>query len=299
MPRSLGSDEDLTALINSFAIQRPTLPTVPQWDLAFVLDGLTRTPFEPMASVPIRYVAKKAAFLVALASGRRRSELHALMYTGYEHTPDWDQVILHTDPSFIAKNQAIHGVSSDITPIIIPALSQVLGKDLPMDLLLCPVRALRYYILRTEPTRRASQDRLFISLYPNGPIRITSATLSHWIKDCVLYIYEHSSTRAQTWYHIRTHDIRGLASSWALLRHTPLEDILRACYWRSHNTFIQHYLSNLITIRNRMFALGPVVTAGRIHTVPVVSTASHRRRRHHRRRAHRPASVSASASQPS
>ena len=40
---------------------------------------------------------------------------------------------------------------------------------------------------------------------------------------------------------VKAHDVRALASSWALHKGVAFEDIMRACHWRYHNTFTQFY----------------------------------------------------------
>ena len=51
---------------------------VPHWDLSLVLDCLKESPFEPMSSCSFKWLSQKAVFFIALASGRRRSEIHAI-----------------------------------------------------------------------------------------------------------------------------------------------------------------------------------------------------------------------------
>ena len=51
---------------------------VPHWDLSLVLDCLKVSPFEPISSCSLKYLTQKTVFLIALAPGRRRSEIHAL-----------------------------------------------------------------------------------------------------------------------------------------------------------------------------------------------------------------------------
>ena len=43
----------------------------------------------------------------------------------------------------------------------------------------------------------------------------------------------------------RAHEIRAWSASLALKHSIKVEDILQAAYWRSHATFIQHYLRNV------------------------------------------------------
>ncbi|KAL8569518.1 hypothetical protein ACOMHN_002065 [Nucella lapillus] len=51
---------------------------VPMWDLFLVLNSLLVPPYEPLVSIQMELLSFKTVFLVALASGRRRSEIHAL-----------------------------------------------------------------------------------------------------------------------------------------------------------------------------------------------------------------------------
>ncbi|KAF7246173.1 Rho-associated protein kinase 1 [Varanus komodoensis] len=68
----------LKGLQNLHPSIRPVMPT---WSLSVVLQALTRPPFEPLATVDLRLVSWKTAFLVAVTSARRASELCALSCT--------------------------------------------------------------------------------------------------------------------------------------------------------------------------------------------------------------------------
>ena len=46
--------------------------------LELVLAALTKAPFEPIATCPLKYLIWKTAFLLAITSARRASEMHAL-----------------------------------------------------------------------------------------------------------------------------------------------------------------------------------------------------------------------------
>ncbi|KAF7245997.1 Receptor-type tyrosine-protein phosphatase N2 [Varanus komodoensis] len=65
----------LRGLSNLHPTIRPLMPT---WSLSVVLQALTRSPFEPMATIDLRLASWKTAFLVAVTSARRSSELCAL-----------------------------------------------------------------------------------------------------------------------------------------------------------------------------------------------------------------------------
>ena len=64
----------LSDVIRSMNLEKPAVSRViPHWDLALVLDSLKKSPFEPMSSCSLKCLTKKTVFLIALASGRRRS----------------------------------------------------------------------------------------------------------------------------------------------------------------------------------------------------------------------------------
>ena len=69
----------LADVVRSFELERPRVkPHFHKWDLAVVLTALNTTPFEPLESCGFKELTYKTVFLTALASGRRRSEIHAL-----------------------------------------------------------------------------------------------------------------------------------------------------------------------------------------------------------------------------
>ena len=75
----LGQVQDFKQLIIGMAQLRPPKKVLdPNWSLPLVLNMLIKEPFEPMDKVDIKYVTLKIAFLLAVAFGRRESEIHAL-----------------------------------------------------------------------------------------------------------------------------------------------------------------------------------------------------------------------------
>ena len=101
----IASNQDLTRLIQSYHRDRPTaLHSLPPWDLRVVLQALTQPPFEPLSVATLDFLTLKTVFLVALASGSRRSEIAALVRAGVSHTQHWTQVSLKPSLDFLAKN---------------------------------------------------------------------------------------------------------------------------------------------------------------------------------------------------
>ena len=74
----LSHNPDLNRLLSSFLRDRPkSSRNLPKWNLSVVLSELTKAPFEPMKNTDLKHLALKTAFLLALASSKRRSEIHA------------------------------------------------------------------------------------------------------------------------------------------------------------------------------------------------------------------------------
>ena len=101
----MGHDPALTVLLASFFRECPRRARVlPQWDLSLVLMALTRAPFKPLELAAPKYLAWKI-FLTLLASGARRSELHAITARGVQHDKKWKSFFLFSPLDFISKTQ--------------------------------------------------------------------------------------------------------------------------------------------------------------------------------------------------
>ena len=108
---------------------------------------------------------------------------------------------------FLAKNQkTTQYVSMDIT---IPSLKGYLGPDLQdtPDKLLCPVRAIKYYLNRTEDMR-FGKERVFISYLPGKEGGISKITISSWIMNVIKLAYELDSGKAILPKGSRPHQVR-------------------------------------------------------------------------------------------
>lgn len=77
--------------------------TTSPWDLSLVLAALTKSPFEPIENISIKFLTLKAAFLVAITTVRRIGEISALV-TNHPYTQILDdRIILKPDPAFLLK----------------------------------------------------------------------------------------------------------------------------------------------------------------------------------------------------
>ena len=125
-----------------------------------MLEYLASDSFEPLGKLSLLDLSRKTAFLVAVACGRRGSEIHALSIDEPHLLWRRDGVSLLPRAGFLAKNQTM-----SFTPklVFLPDLALVAGRsEKPWS----PVRALQWYLKRTERLRTSQQ--LFISVKGGG-----------------------------------------------------------------------------------------------------------------------------------
>ena len=239
-------------------LRKPRKPI--EWDLALVLRVFAGPPFEPLQEASLKMLTLKTVFLFALASGRRRSELHALTRDSLAHTERWSSISVCPHMDFVAKTRLAQEGASVLDAVSFPSLDDFLGPDLAEDRLSCPVRALRLYVKRTDRLR-TTQKLLFISFQEGRSDDISVNTISSWIKQAVQLAYSLVSPDTCRLLQVRAHDVRGVAASLAFLRNAPMHTILAACTWRSHTTFTSFYLKDVAYLRHDLHTLGPVVAA--------------------------------------
>ena len=187
---------------------------------------------------------------------------------GRRGIPSWNlSLVLHqlTKPPFEPlRNHLAKEGPECVAPVVIPALAPTLDKSLKEDRSLCPVRALRYYLDKTQDLRQGN-ELVFVSFKKGFTKDISPATISSWIKQTVILCYELSDQEALTLHQVKAHDVRAFAASKAFQGGISLDQILAACHWKSHNTFTQFYLKDVAWADSELFHLGPVVAAQQIH----------------------------------
>ena len=154
-----------------------------------MLHQLTKAPFEPIKEASLKHLTFKTVFLLALGSGKHRSEIHAWHNRNIRHQSDWSKVSLYPSHSFLSMNQLAKEGPDSVAPVIIPALAPTLDRSLKSDRSLCPVRALRYYLDRTSDLRQ-NKELVFVSFKKGFDKDISPATISFWIKKTVILCYK-------------------------------------------------------------------------------------------------------------
>ena len=234
----LSANPILRELVNSLKVNAPkSALRIPQWDIYLVLEALKGEPFEPPTTCDLAHWSYKTAFLLALATAKRRSELHAIEFK----TTRWEknEVHLFLLPEFIAKNQR---PGETFPSIVVPAMAHTLRKGDP-NRALCPHRALKWYLEKSKALR-SSQRRLFISFTKPGK-EIAAPTLSRWIVKAVTIAMLQNGQLPCIKNTPRAHEVRAIATSLAIIRSVSMENILRAAFWRNESTFSRFYLRDM------------------------------------------------------
>ena len=239
-------EETLHNVIRGMTILRPREQEVlPKWNLSVVLKGLMKPPFAIHGTdknISLELLSYKTAFLVALATSARGSELVALsrashnlefstLASGAKHAS------IRMVPKFIPKYQRPEIIPE---PMKFPGIAH-LFPDEP-ERLLCPVRALGLYIVRSaERAQDDSQEKLFVHFIPATQMFPTH--LCRLVAETIRLMYENSSEPDLP--KIKAHDFRGISASIAFYRNTPLKELCGLNGWKSSNIFVCHYLRDM------------------------------------------------------
>lgn len=186
-------------------------------------------------------LSRKTAFLVAAASGRRVSDIGALSVAENHLAFRSDGAHLLPRAGYLAKNQ-----TQSFTPkhIILPDLRKAAGS--PDDGPWCPVRALKFYLRRTA-TYRGEVDQLFITA--QKPFKAASSqTISRWIVSVIRDSLDNELGQL-TGSHVKAHDLRSQAASWALYKGASIKEIMEAQGWSTSTTFQSVYLRDTLVSR--------------------------------------------------
>ena len=134
LPINVCKDKNLSRLLDSFHRDRPKgCRGISSWNLSLVLHQLTKAPFEPLKAASLKHLTFKTVFLLALGSGKHRSEIHAWQNKNIRHQSDWSKVSLYPSPSFLSKKHLAKEGPDSLAPLVIPALSPILDKSLKFD----------------------------------------------------------------------------------------------------------------------------------------------------------------------
>ncbi len=201
-------------------------PSFPSWDLSVVLKGLLEPPFEPLESAPVRILTLKVTLLLALASFKHVGDFQALSFS---------EAFLRPRPGYVPK---VLSTPFRSQVVVLQTFSSSPSSEDDDLRLLCPVIALKLYVDHSSQWRQSLQLLVCFGAGRKG-LAASKHTISHWVRNAISLAYEVRSLPSPL--DIRVHSIRGVASSTALFRGVPLEDICMVAGWSSPHTFVKFY----------------------------------------------------------
>ncbi|KAL0153588.1 hypothetical protein M9458_051068 [Cirrhinus mrigala] len=174
--RSVGKHDLIIRFLRGARRLNPPRPNlIPSWDLAVVLQGLQQDPFEPLQSVKLDALSLKTTLLTALTSVKRVGDLQALSVDS--SCLEFGPANSHVVPTTPFRDQVV----------TLQAISS--QEDDPNLTLLCPVRALRIYIERTQHFRRSEQLFVCYGGQQKGKA-VSKQRISHWLVDAIHRAYQ-------------------------------------------------------------------------------------------------------------
>ena len=227
----LFDDPSYAAFMRGLAASMPISRPVPvQWNLNVVLSFLQGV--EPLSSVSSFALLKKTLFLVALASGRRISELTHLSWKAPFLVITHSSAKLAYTPGFLAKNEVPGRLHSRIVIRRIACSS-----DSP-ERYLCPVRCLLHWRQRIRDRGSVAEQQLFQSpdAVFQSPKRLSSL-LVEVIKESHSVVSEEGARLMR----VRAHDVRAVAASQLWLSCSDWDQVSSAFSWKDKTVFIDHY----------------------------------------------------------
>ena len=151
----------------------------------------------------------KTALLTVLTSIKRVGYLQAFFVSELclDFGPTYSHVILRPRPGYVPKVPTTPFRDQVVTLQALP-----LEEADPALALLCPVRALRTYVGRTQCFRTSEQ--LFVCHGGSQKGRaLSKQRLSHWIVDAIALSYQQQGRPCPLG--VTAHSTRSVASSWA------------------------------------------------------------------------------------
>jgi hypothetical protein len=104
----------------------------------------------------------------------------------------------------------------------------------------CPVRALKWYLNRTQTIRGIIEQLFITNVKPYRPA--AKPTLAGWLVDVIS-----SSGAVQDPGKPRAHSVRAYSTSWAFAKGLSISDIVNTVSWRTETTFVKTYLKEVGT----------------------------------------------------
>lgn len=243
----------LEPLIKRFLLARERVTPVrmnvfPPWNLSLVLEALTKAPFEPAQEISVKFLTLKLAFLLAITTARRVSDLQALSVKEPFLLILEDRVVLRQDPLYLPKVASKFNRSQEIT---LPSFCDNPKNEKERKFNLLDVRkCLLTYLDRVKDYRK-SNHLLVLFSGPRKGGQASKSTVARWIRQTITLAYEQTGSPVPG--NLKAHSTRSLAASWAERAGASIEQVCRTATWAKQDTFLKHYRVELLSPQDLTF----------------------------------------------
>ncbi|XP_056403482.1 uncharacterized protein LOC130296207 [Hyla sarda] len=210
--RGVGQHQLICRLLKGIRLKRPPGPRYQiTWDVSLVLRMFSY--WEDNDVLSLKLLSYKLTMFLCLVSIKRVSDGRALDISGRQFTPQ--------------------GVQSSITRRTKTNLRTVFYPFFPSHPLLCVVRCLKAYELKTEGLRSKQFSQLLIS-FCSPYLPVSSPTLARWVKQSMALPGVDVSF-------FKAHSSRGAMATKVAQTGGSLSEKLKAADWSSEDTFRTFY----------------------------------------------------------
>ena len=255
-----GEDMVCSQLLKS--IERASPPArskVPSWDVSIVLRALLASDNTDDQLTHHLFTAK-VTFLLALATGERRSGVHALSHEARVDMAIPPNLILKFVEGFIPKAWFLRKNRATLGNIEIPCVNDAATEQI------CPVHTTIRYLELVNARRSPAQTSLLVPHSPTNIKNLAIQAVPRYIVRLVKWAYSYFNLEAPD--NVRGHDMRGVAASLAALSGVSLPDVLLSGDWTNAGTFLKHYFQGFSPDCVRDLRRIPSVVAGKKLIVP-------------------------------
>ena len=250
-----GEDSVCSQLVKS--IERASPPgrsRVPSWDVSVVLRALLAEDNSDEQLSRHLFTAK-VTFLLALATGERRSGLHAFSHEASVNMTVPPRLVLKYVEGFVPKAWFLKKNRATLTDVEVPCVDDAATEQI------CPVHTTIRYLELVREHRSPAQTSLLIPHALTNRNNLAIQAVPRYIVRLVKWAYAYFGLEIPK--HVRGHDTRGFAASLAALTGVSLPDVLRAGDWSSASTFLRHYFKRFSPDCVRDLRRIPSVVAGK------------------------------------
>ena len=234
---TVGSLPLVTKWLHGYTAMNPPRRNIaPPWELNIVLEALREPPFEPLGKAEPIFLTWKTAFLIAITSARRVSELQALCAVAPYLMVNPRSVIMRINPSFLPKTATDLSLNGTIELSQFPEhIHNHMDNENRKN---CPVRAITKYLESTKEYRTVDQFFVGVGQRTKGKA-VTKRTIAGWISDTIAFAYARMGRDVPV--KTNAHSTRGVAATWAEFAKCGLPAICQSATWSTSLSFAKHY----------------------------------------------------------